>query len=442
MNPSVLRLSSLFANPSALQCKPSRSVWRIGLAAHAVLGWGSILTPTLSATSAHSVDLADISPRVRINDSARWSSTAGSRAWLFQDDDPGGKTIESPRDRPAGPADPLRLCRERGLEWLAKDILAGGQVSLGTGEHRSPVGVTALVALAFLGGGNSTNRGPHQKALTKAIDFLLDHSAGPDDPQAGFISARGDQNSRNHGHGLALLALTQAYSLSPGSPRGKRMRDTIQRGVRCIEQAQSTRGGWYYSPKPMDIDEGSVTVCLLQALRGARNTGFQVDRQVIDKATAYVISLQDEQGGFIYSHQQPTSSVALTGACLSTLHATGVYEGSIVEDGYLYIWRKLALREQEAAKGGHTHAARFPYYERFYLAQALWQHPDGAFFRRWAESHSREILMTQEADGSWRDRRFDAGGRVVNARYGRAYATAMNVLYLSVPEGSLPFFQR
>jgi hypothetical protein len=30
----------------------------------------------------------------------------------------------------------------------------------------------------------------------------------------------------------------------------------------------------------------------------------------------------------------------------------------------------------------------------------------------------------------------------VVGRYGKAYATAMNVLYLSVPEGILPFFQR
>jgi hypothetical protein len=360
----------------------------------------------------------------------------------LQDDKGGGSPIERPRERPAGPRDPLRLCRERGLEWLAKDVLAGGRVSLGDTEHSAPVGVTSLVALAFMAGGSSTNRGPHQSALTQIIDYLLDHSAGEDEPHPGFITARGDLSSRNHGHGLALLALTQAYSLSPGSLRGKRLAAAIRLGVKCIEKAQSPRGGWYYTPEPMDLHEGSVTVCLLQALRGARNIGFQVDGTVIERALVYVRSLQDEQGGFMYSHQQPQSSVALTGACLSTLHATGVYEGKEVEEGYLYVWRKLALREQAQGRGARVEDARFPYYERLYLAQALWQHREEKVFRTWAEEESRALLVIQEEDGAWRDERFVAGGRGVVGRYGKAYATAMNVLYLSVPEGILPFFQR
>lgn len=359
-----------------------------------------------------------------------------------QDDKGDGSPIERPRPRPAGPKDPLRLCRERGLNWLAKDVLAGGRVSLGATEHGAPVGVTALVALAFMAGGSSTNRGPHQAALTQVIDFLLDHSTGDDEDHPGYISARGDEKSRTHGHGLAILALTQAYSLSAGSPRGKRMAAAIRRGVKCIEKAQSPRGGWYYTPEPMDLHEGSVTVCLLQALRGARNIGFKVDGAVIERALVYVRSLQDEQGGFMYSHQQPQSSVALTGACLSTLHATGVYEGKEVEEGYLYVWRKLALRERAQEKGGHVEDARFPFYERLYLAQALWQHRDEKVFRTWAEQESRRVLMHQDEDGAWRDERFDAAGRDVVGRYGKAYATAMNVLYLSVPEGILPFFQR
>ena len=44
--------------------------------------------------------------------------------------------------------------------------------------------------------------------------------------------------------------------------------------------------------------EGSVTVCLVQALRGARNSGVRVDGTVIQRAIGYVESLQDETGGF------------------------------------------------------------------------------------------------------------------------------------------------
>ena len=39
-------------------------------------------------------------------------------------------------------------------------------------------------------------------------------------------------------------------------------------------------------------------------------------------------------------------------------------------------------RTKTALVSGIGCAARFPYYERFYLAQALWQHPDPRLFQR------------------------------------------------------------
>ena len=144
----------------------------------------------------------------------------------------------------------------------------------------------------------------------------------------------------------------------------------------------------------------------------------------------------------MYSMQQPQSSVALTGACLSTLHAIGIYEGREIDDAYLYIWRKIALREQDRGRGLFGSQSRFPFYERFYLAQALWHYRDQKVFRRWAEGETRRVLTAQRSSGAWIDRRYDARGNRIEDRYGSAYATAMNVLYLSVPEGRLPIFQR
>jgi hypothetical protein len=41
------------------------------------------------------------------------------------------------------------------------------------------------------------------------------------------------------------------------------------------------------------------------------------------------------------------------------------------------------------------------------------------------------VLRKQERDGSWK-----------NPMYGEAYATAVNVLVLGLPDGLLPIFQR
>lgn len=352
--------------------------------------------------------------------------------------------FEDGHDLPPGRDDPVDRAVQSGLDFLARDLTtqASGRVSLGAQEYEAPVGLTALAALAFMAGGSTPNRGPHQRSLVRTLEYLLEHQVPAEEPAAGFIDATEDLQSRMHGHGLAVLALTQAYTLSPNSPRGERIYEAVRMGIRRIEEAQGQDGGWYYDPFPVDLTEGSVTVCVLQALRGARNCGFQVDSSVIARAVAYVKTLQDEQGGFMYSPTQPATSIGLTAACLSTLHAIGIYEGAVVEDGYLYVWKGLTERDDRRAKGEFGGESRFPFYERFYLSQALWQNPDEDVFRRWWRDEAPRLLTAQREDGSWPDRRYDGGGRRIEGRYGSAYSTSMNVLVLSVPAGRLPIFQR
>lgn len=347
-------------------------------------------------------------------------------------------------DRPPGPRDPKRQAIERGLAWLARDLTtsATGAAALGDPQHASPVGVTALSALAFMAAGSTPGRGPYQRELARQLDYLLDRVVPAGEEDAGYVHASEDRQSRMHGHGLAVLAFTQAYALSPRSPRGRRLHEAIELGVARIEAAQGRDGGWYYEPQPFELTEGSVTVCVLWALRGARNAGFEVDLTVIDRALVYVKSLQEESGGFVYAPHQPQSSVALTAACLSTMHALGLYEGTEVDDGYAYVWRELAARELAQAQGRTGASVPFPYYERWYLAQAFWQHRDERIFRDWAGTSSQQILREQREDGAWADARVEADGKRIEGRYGTPYATAMNVLVLSVPEGLLPAFQR
>ena len=212
--------------------------------------------------------------------------------------------------------------------------------------------------------------------------------------------------------------------------------------MRCIEEAQSLEGGWYYKPRAAGELEGSITVCVVQALRAAKEAGVWVDLEVIGRAIDYVKRLQAEDGGFMYALGQPETSVALTAACLSTLHATGIYSGNEVENGYDFIWRELGLREVARERDAIGQEARFPFYERFYLSQALWQHPDEREFQRWYAEERERVLLDQRADGSWPDVRLSERGIRVRDRYGSSYSTAMNCLFLALPEGVLPILQR
>jgi hypothetical protein len=53
-----------------------------------------------------------------------------------------------------------------------------------------------------------------------------------------------------------------------------------------------------------------------------------------------------------------------------------------------------------------------------------------------------KTLADQRSDGGWQDVREDGRGERIIGRYGITYATAVNCLFLSVPEGMLPIFRR
>jgi hypothetical protein len=291
--------------------------------------------------------------------------------------------------------------------------------------------------------------------VRRAIEYLLANTQKSQDQYPGYIVDPGDPISRTHGHGLATLALAQAYTVSPNSPLGKRIGATLELAVQRIVVSQGGEGGWYYDPFRSIQHEGSVTVSLVQALRAANDVGVRVDPQVIAEAVEYVRKLQVMEiaaepdgadagpgarralGGFRYGLGDPKTSVALTAAGLVTLQATGEYTGPRIEEGYDYVWRQLAIRAEE----GSEQSSPFPYYERFYLSQALWHHRDTRHYRRWAEPIMRELVSSQKKSGAWDDVRTSEGIRFVN-RYGPAYATACNVLFLALPDDTLPFFHR
>ncbi|MEM9382371.1 MAG: prenyltransferase/squalene oxidase repeat-containing protein [Planctomycetota bacterium] len=347
---------------------------------------------------------------------------------------------------------------ERGLRWLAsRQTARDGSVEVGDAEpgQRAPLAVTSLAALAWMSGGSTPTRGEYQQNVRRAIEYLLACTHRSADEYPGYIQDRGDPISRTHGHGLATLALAQAYTVSPSTALGRRIGETLKLAVQRIVVSQGSEGGWEYHPYRSIQHEGSVTVSLVQALRAANDVGVRVDPEVIDRAVDYIRRIQvmevpessadgeapsarAQLGGFRYGLDDPKTSIALTAAGLTTLQATGVYTGPRIDEGYDFIWRQLAIR----AEDGTLATDGFPYYERFYLSQALWQHRDTSHYRRWAEPIMRELVASQADSGSWDDVRYGPKGRKFINRYGAAYATSCNVLFLALPDDTLPLFHR
>jgi len=298
----------------------------------------------------------------------------------------------------------------------------------GMSGNEAPVAVTALAALSLMAAGNLPDRGEHDRSVKRAIDWLVDHCAGSGD-ESGYFQDDRDTVSKMHGHGYALLALTQAVGMygSDDAEREQlaRLRGAIERGVSLIERTQGDFGGWWYEPKKVAEHENSITVCMIQSLRAARDVGFHVRSAVINDAIRYVKNSQDtETGKFRYALKDQKTSWALTAAALSTLNALGDY-GSAV-------WRKgFEALQRDDPMTGVGEPEPFQEYGALYAAQAYWQGNDQHAFDRWWTGFVAHCAELQRGDGSF------PGGD-----YGAVYGTAIVTLTLQVPLGFLPIFQR
>jgi hypothetical protein len=313
-----------------------------------------------------------------------------------------------------------------------------GAVPKGDALDYAPVGVTALATLAFLGDGTAEGRGTNARVVERALQYLLAKSDRSGEKRDGYISADGDGLSRMHGHGYATLAFAEALGMfGPGLGRegSQRLEERLRAAVRLIERCQGETGGWYYEPEKSIDHEGSVTVCLVQALRGARNAGIAVDRGVIDRALEYLRKSQtrdrtaQDHGSFAYQIGSPITSAALTAAGVATLQAMGDYRSEAVEVGIAALMRSIHGR---SILSFPTRGGSFPQYERFYTAQALYQYRDPKLFEAWFREERERLLQRQSPDGTWNE----------GSNFGSAYTTATNVLVLEIPLGLLPIFQR
>jgi len=317
--------------------------------------------------------------------------------------------------------------------YLVERQNADGSFSLLRNERESgsdaPIAVTALASLSLMAAGRLPDHDlrfdRQADAVRRSVRWLVDHCV-EQGPQAGFFTTDGDTVSRMHGHGYALLALTQAVGMY-GGPKVERDRlhAAIDRGVDLVQRTQGTHGGWYYEPERTVAHEGSITVCMIQALRGAKEAGFVVDLDVVRRAEEYMQKSQDETTGkFRYQIGSDVTSWSLTAAALATLNALGDYSSPTLRDGF------DALQRHDPYTGAGKYDP-FAIYGAFYAAQAYWAWGDRRLFDGWWPHFVDDAERRQRDDGSFQ-----------HGKYGRMYATAMVSLTLQVPFGYLPMFQR
>lgn len=337
---------------------------------------------------------------------------------------------------------------ERALQWLAEHQNGDGSWSADIGYKLNQnyevtsnvvphVGVTALAGLAFLASGHLPGRGRYGDVIGSATDYLvgrIDHK--------GYIS---DHGSRMYSHAFATLFLAEVYGVTDRYD----LRDTLQSAVDFIVDCQNEHGSWRYVPHAAESDM-SITVCQLNALRGARNVGIRVPKSTIDRAADYVAAsyvrdagerhlyegyYQLGRGSFRYQTARNTrSSFALTAAGLAALHNAGVNGLQVHSDlaGPIDLEHSIQfLRDHYDLLSRNYRFHYFYWYGHYYATQALYV-IGGDAWSWYYPSIREEVLAAQRPDGSF----------PCATGPGSAYSTAVGAVILSLPYGYLPIFQR
>ncbi len=300
---------------------------------------------------------------------------------------------------------------ERGIEYLhTRKIPEGGFATAGWGQN---VAVCGLVGLSLLGRGYRPGIGPHGELIEHVGRFVLQCSQ-----DSGYLESLGKSS---HGpmyeHGFGTLFLAEYY----GASQVAAVRERLSRAVKLILRAQNKNGGWRYEPAPVDADL-SVTVCQIMALRAARNAGFAVPSETIDRAIDYVKRSQNSDGGFMYQLTGGESRAPLTAAAVVAMYNAGLDGGPELEQG-------IAFLESNVDSIQSMQRNAYFFYAHYYSVQAFW-HRGGDAWKKWYRRLRDTILNMQERDGSWFDNNSSE------------YGTAMACLILNMPRSVLPIFQR
>jgi len=308
----------------------------------------------------------------------------------------------------------------RGLEFLARTQSRDGGWRHEGQIGRYPVAMTALAGLALLAGGSTTTQGPYAPNVSRAAAFLV-ASCQP----SGLFCRPEEEGRSMHGHGFAMLFLGQMLGMEEDAERQERIQAVLRKAVTLTGKAQSTLGGWYYTPDSHS-DEGSVTVTQLQGLRSCRNAGVAVPKDVIRNALDYLDKALQPDGGIAYRVGQPGSRPPITAAAVVCWYNAGLYDDPRAAKALAFCKQTIPISGSSSGRflWGHY------FYAHLYMSQIMWLSGE-ANWKAYYPKMRDQLLSMQADDGSWEG---DGVGKV--------YGTAIATFILQIPYNCLPIMQR
>jgi hypothetical protein len=296
-----------------------------------------------------------------------------------------------------------------------QETRALGQDRQGAGQ-KADTGITGLALLAFLASGQTHLEGEHRETIQHGLEFLLAMQA-----EDGNLAGEAELFARMYCHGIASLALSEAYALTGD----RRLHEPVRRGVGYTLAAQHVGGGWRYQPH--DAGDLSQFGWQLMSLKSAEMAGLRIPDETRVRMIRFLRSVTAGRYKGLASYRpgervtRPMTAEAL--ACRFFLDADNSPE--TVEEAAAFI-------SQELPRGDSVNL-----YYWYYGTLGLFQKHD-ADWVRWNNSLQTELLPRQRSDGamlgSWDP------DQVWGGYGGRVYSTSLACLCLEAYYRYLPVY--
>ncbi|HZL90343.1 MAG TPA: hypothetical protein VFB96_18400 [Pirellulaceae bacterium] len=321
---------------------------------------------------------------------------------------------------------------EAALDWLAANQSEGGRWDAdlhGAGREnrhlghdrqgagkQADTGVTGLALLAFLGAGQSHLEGAHRQHVQHGLEFLLASQAAD-----GNLSGDAELFARMYCHGIATLALCEAYALTGD----ERLKAGATRAVNYSLRSQHMEGGWRYQPG--DRGDMSQFGWQVMALKSAELAGMPIPAETRMRMTRFLRSCSSgpSLGLASYRPGDRVSRPMTAEAMVCRVFLAAENRQATLDEAASYV-----LEELPSVRDANV-------YYWYYGTLAMFQR-QGKDWQRWNAAMQEALLSSQRFDGpyagSWDpDQQWGAYG-------GRAYSTALGALCLEVYYRYLPVY--
>jgi hypothetical protein len=320
---------------------------------------------------------------------------------------------------------------EGALRWFSTHQESDGRWSAAThgagredrvlGHDRGGAGgqadtaVTALALLCFLGAGHTHLEGPYANHVQRGLEYLLRTQRSDGD-----LSGEAEFFARMYCHGMASLALSEAYALSGDA----RLQPYVERAVAFSLSCQHpVNGGWRYQKG--DLGDMSQFGWQVMALKSAELAGLTIPQATREGMLRFLRGASSGVHGGLASYRggERVSRTMTAEALACRYFLSGEPNANLRREAVTF------LLEEPPQTG------RPNFYYWYYGTLALFQTQDD-HWAVWNTALQEQLLARQRRDG-------DATGSwdpdcIWGGYGGRVYTTAMGCLCLEVYYRYLP----